>query len=287
MDALSSSYRSAVVYVGSALILVALTTLLPSAVVVLSVLLISLGGVPHGAVDLHLTLPGAQRWRELAVYLVSMSAVLLGWYLSSPVMLAFFLVNSAWHFGDCDLSTPHAAKPVLALVYGLAVLLVVINPLDPSIYWILEDLIGQADLSSFVTIIEPYLVPMRIIAMVLVVTVPVSTNHTTRIAALVRGILIVGMGLMAPSLVAFTWYFVVIHSWTSLSRLRFYVSATEPWTWRRLIVAAAPLSVVTYAGVVIGYLLLPISSLTALLFVALSALTLPHSRLFSRVYATR
>lgn len=249
-----------------------------SVVLIVSALLIALGGIPHGAVDLHLTLPGAQRRRELGVYLASISIVLLGWYLWPPLMLGFFLLNSAWHFGDCDLQTSHRAKPLLAVLYGSAILITLVRPDDPSVRWIIMDLAGAADIVTM-----PDLV--RWLAFALVLVMPIWTNPSNGFQQLFRSTVIIGMGLWAPSLVAFTWYFVFIHSWSSVDRLRDYLSPEKPLEWVHVLKAAAPLSVVTYAGIALGYMLLPAASLVALLFVALSALTLPHSRLFSRVYA--
>ncbi len=278
MDALSSSHRQAVVYLISALLLAAVTALFDSSVLWVSVVLIALGGVPHGAVDLHITLPGTHRWRELGVYLASISIVLLGWYLWPPLMLAFFLLNSAWHFGDCDLQTSHRAKPLLAVLYGSAILITLIRPDDASVRWIIMDLAGAADI---VTV--PELV--RWLAYALVLVIPVWTSRANGLQQFLRGMVIIGMGLWTPSLLAFTWYFVFVHSWSSVDRLRGYLSPQKPLAWVHVLKAAAPLSVVTYAGIGLGYVALPAASLTSLLFIALSALTLPHSRLFSRVYA--
>jgi hypothetical protein len=51
-----------------------------------------------------------------------------------------------------------------------------------------------------------------------------------------------------------------------------------------LIAAAAPLSLVTYLGIALGYIVFSGVDILAMLFIALSALTVPHSRLFHRVY---
>jgi hypothetical protein len=101
---------------------------------------------------------------------------------------------------------------------------------------------------------------------------------------ILRGLLIVGIAMLAPSLIAFTWYFVVMHSWTSMNALRHYINESHPWSWQKLIRAAAPLSILTFVGIGMGYVVFPDLNILAMLFIALSALTVPHSRLFHRVY---
>lgn len=244
-------------------------------------ILIALLGIPHGSLDLHLMSTRAQRLRELAVYLGCFALVIGIWLVHPALMLSLFLINSAWHFGDCDLSTNHRLRPVLALTYGAAVLLLIIDLQDPTIGSILQALLGYPVDASMV----PHYSVLRLIAALLVVGVPVIRSQVRCGIVLLHGILIVGVGMLAPSLIAFTWYFVVVHSWTSMNALRHHIDEAHPWSWQKLIIAAAPLSIVSFIGIGMGQLVFPQVNMLAMLFIALSALTLPHSRLFHRVYA--
>ena len=246
-------------------------------------LLIALLGIPHGSLDLHLMSTRALRLRELIVYLGSIALVLGIWLVQPTLMLILFLINSAWHFGDCDLSTDHRLRPLFALTYGASVLLLLIDLQDPTIGMILQTLLGYPVEASMASQYSP----LRTLASLMVIGIPMIYSQVPRGDLLLRGLLIAGVAMLAPSLIAFTWYFVVMHSWTSMNALRRYVDANTPWSWRKLIIAAAPLSLLSFIGIGMGPLVFPHVNMLAMLFIALSALTVPHSRLFHRVYVQR
>lgn len=281
MASVPTRNHSALVYGLTAVIAVFLGFAPTNVAVGVCGLLIALLGIPHGSLDLHLMSTRAQRLRELGIYLVCIALVLVVWLMQPTLMLTLFLINSAWHFGDCDISTNHRLRPLLALTYGAAVLLLLIDLKDPTIGIILQTLLGYPVDASMIS----YYSMLRILAAVLVFGTPMVHSQVPRGNLLLRGLLILGVAMLAPSLIAFTWYFVVMHSWTSMNALRHYIDSTNPWSWRMLIIAAAPLSLLTFIGIGIGPLVFPHVNILAMLFIALSALTVPHSRLFHRVYA--
>lgn len=242
---------------------------------------IALLGIPHGALDLHIIGSTSSGLREVALYLTAIALVLAAWYFVPVFMLIVFLLNSAWHFGDCDLQHMSRWRTAASLLYGCAILVVLINPSDPAIADILQQLIPTTSLgfngSSYVSI--------PLIAAIIVLVLPLLQDADYRGVGLVRSTLVVAAAFFLPSLVAFTWYFAAIHSWNSLRALRLHLNQHESWSWSRLIGAALPLTLVTYIGIVVAYLLLPHTAILPLLFIILSALTVPHSRLFHRVYA--
>lgn len=245
--------------------------------------LIALLGIPHGSLDLNLMSTRAQRLREFVVYLGCIALVIGIWLVHPALMLALFLINSAWHFGDCDLSTNHRLRPLLALTYGAAVLLLLIDLQDPTIGSILQTLLGYPIDASMVS----HYSELRMRAALLIIGIPMIHSRVPRGIQLLHGLLIIGVSMLAPSLIAFTWYFVVMHSWTSMNRLRHHIDEVHPWSWQKLIIAAAPLSIISFIGIGMGQLVFPQVNMLAMLFIALSALTVPHSRLFHRVYAQR
>jgi Brp/Blh family beta-carotene 15,15'-monooxygenase len=285
MDAVSSSYRTTIVYTLTAVVAIAAQMLFPDVVTIGCALAIAMLGVPHGSLDLHLLSTRSQRLRELAIYLGSIAVVLAVWYVAPSIMLAIFLLNSAWHFGDCDIRLQGRWRTPVVMLYGLATLVLLIQPADASVLWIIEELVGQpvdvasTPLANLYTSLWP-----RVLVMVSVVMLPLIDGQYWR-STLPRGILMVIVSLTVPSLLAFTWYFVAVHSWTSMDRLRYALDHASPWTWRRLLLAAAPLSVITFVGIAIASMTVSTAGVLTVLFVALSALTVPHSRLFRRVYS--
>jgi len=241
---------------------------------------IALLGIPHGALDLHIIGATSSSIREVVLYLTGIALVVLAWYIAPALMLVVFLLNSAWHFGDCDLQHMRRLRAISSLIYGSAILVVLINPSDPAISDILQQLVSTTSL----TLDESLHLSIRIVAACIVLVLPLAQDAEHRVAGIVRSVLVVAGAFFLPSLVAFAWYFTAIHSWSSLRALRLHLNQHESWTWSRLVLASVPFTLVTYIGIGIAYLLLPHAAILPLLFISLSALTVPHSRLFHRVY---
>ena len=281
MEPFSTRYHSTIVYVVTAALAMGVSFLSFDMLLPLCAIAIALLGVPHGSLDLHLLSTKQQRIRELAVYLGSIAAVLALWYAVPTGMLIAFLLNSAWHFGDCDLRISGRWRVPAALVYGGAVLLLVIDPADASVTWILRELIGQ-QVDALAAVDRT---TARITAAVFVVMLPLVGSSIDRPAVLLRSVSVVLVAVLVPSLLAFTWYFAVVHAWTSMNSLRHHLNAEHPWGWGRTLRAAAPLTILTYAGIAVAAIASSQTAILTMLFVVLSALTVPHSRLFHRVYA--
>lgn len=281
METVSTGNRTTITYAVSAAL--ALLTSMVSAEMLTPIcaVLIALLGVPHGSLDLHLLSTKAQRYREVLLYGAGIVMVLLLWYASPTLMFVLFLANSAWHFGDCDIETQSTWRPLLAIIYGVSILLVIVNPFDPSVTWIVQDLTGH----RVDAIAQNHVQIARYVAALVVLTYPLATRLSHPRPALIRGVLIVLVAASVPSLVAFTWYFCVVHAWTSMDRLRHHLDHVHPWSWARTVRAAAPLTLLTYVGIAIAGYVVSSTAVITMLFIALSALTVPHSRLFHRVYA--
>lgn len=284
MESLSPRNLPTIVSLAAALVLVVLQHLLTGEQsVIVAGVCIALLGIPHGALDLHMITGRAQRTIELGIYLASIALMIAGWMFAPTMMLGFFLLNSSWHFGDCDLQMTSRWKAPLAMLYGLAVLVVLIDPADPSVSWI----IAQLTSIPIANVQQMSSLPLRMVAGVVVLLVPFAQSRANWRDSIVRGVCVLGVAALTSSLIAFTFYFAMIHALTSMNALRYHMDTDTPWTWPQLIKAATPLTLVSLIGIGAGAIVIPGMSLLSLLFIALSALTLPHSRLFHRVYAMR
>lgn len=284
MESLPSRNLPALVQFASALVLVLLQNLVTGEQsMIIAGVCIALLGIPHGALDLHMITGRAQRTIELGIYLASIALVIAGWMIAPSFMLGFFLLNSAWHFGDCDLQMTSRWKAPLAMVYGVLMLVVLIDPADPSVSWII------AQLMSIPTeaVQQVSSLPLRIVAVGIVLLVPFAQSRANWNDGIVRSVCVLCVAALTSSLIAFTFYFTMIHALTSMNALRYHMQTDAPWTWPQLLKAAAPLTLVSFVGIGISAVMIPSMSLISLLFIALSALTLPHSRLFHRVYVGR
>lgn len=280
MEPVSSRHLPSIVALSTWLLALLLSMYGESMIAPLIIASIALLGIPHGALDLHIIGATSSSIREVVVYLTGIALVVLAWYIAPALMLVVFLLNSAWHFGDCDLQHVHRWRTAASLIYGCAILVVLIDPSDPAISDILHQLVPT---TSFALDGSLYL-NIRIVAVSIILALPLAQDTEHRAVGVVRSVLVVAAAFLLPSLVAFTWYFAAIHSWTSLRALRLHLNQHGSWSWSRLIRASVPLTLVTYIGIGIAYLLLPHAAILPLLFISLSALTVPHSRLFHRVY---
>lgn len=284
MESVSPRNLPALVQFASALVLVLLQNLLTGEQsMIVAGVCIALLGIPHGALDLHMITGRAQRTVELGIYLLSITLVIAGWVIAPSFMLVFFLLNSAWHFGDCDLQMTSRWKAPLAMVYGIAMLVTLIDPADPSVSWIIAQLMS----TPIETLQQVSSLPLRIVAGGIVLLIPFAQSRATWTNSFLRGSCIVVVAACTSSLIAFTFYFTMIHALTSMNALRYHMHTDTPRTWPQLLKAAAPLTLVSLIGIAAAALIIPSMSLLSLLFIALSALTLPHSRLFHRVYVGR
>lgn len=245
---------------------------------------IALLGIPHGAVDHHMMGgKGGRRTADVLRYVAAIALVISVWLISPLVMLMLFLVNSAWHFGDCDVPNAGRLHWLRASVYGASVLVLLVDPRSAAVRIIIEELLRTPlDAQMFVGL-ESY----RIAAAVMVMIIPAMVSVPVIRQRLIRSTIIVALAFTVDSLLAFTWYFTIVHALTSMNDLRHHLGGRFPWSWRELIVAALPLSLVSYIGIGLATLFLPQTSGLVALFIALSALTLPHSVLFHRIYKMR
>lgn len=246
-------------------------------------LAIGLLGIPHGAVDHHMMRSGGGRTADILRYLAAIVLVVSVWWLAPSTMLVLFLLNSAWHFGDCDVPNAGRFHWARALLYGTSILVLLVDPRDSSVRAIIEELLrGPLDVSLLAD-----LDVFRLSASALVLIIPASVSVPAIRVRLVRSIAIIAVAYSADSLLAFTWYFTIVHSLSSMDALRYHLGGRFPWPWKKLIVAALPLSIVSFLGIGMASVFLAQSSGLVALFVALSALTLPHSVLFHHVYKKR
>jgi Brp/Blh family beta-carotene 15,15'-monooxygenase len=284
MASVPAGNRSTLIVLGSAIAVMVMQQLGQASSPLVLGLAIGLLGIPHGALDHHMMgVQGGRRSTDLLGYIASTVLVMAVWWLSPSLMLGLFLLNSAWHFGDCDVPNTGPMHWARALIYGASILVLLIDPRAASIRPIIEELLRQPIDPGLFLRFDTY----RIAGAVMVMIIPAMVSAPVIRFRLIRSAIIVALAYSTDSLLAFTWYFTVIHALTSMNDLRHQLGGRFPWPWQKLIIAAVPLSLVSFAGIGLAMFFMPQTSGLVALFVALSALTLPHSFLFHRVYKMR
>jgi Brp/Blh family beta-carotene 15,15'-monooxygenase len=284
MASVPAGNRSTLIVLGSAIAVMVMQQLGQASSPLVLGLAIGLLGIPHGALDHHMMgVQGGRRSTDLLGYIASTVLVMAVWWLSPSLMLGLFLLNSAWHFGDCDVPNAGPMHWARALIYGASILVLLIDPRAASTRPIIEELLRQPIDPGLFLRFDTY----RIAGAVMVMIIPAMVSAPVIRFRLIRSAIIVALAYSTDSLLAFTWYFTVIHALTSMNDLRHQLGGRFPWPWQKLIIAAVPLSLVSFAGIGLAMFFMPQTSGLVALFVALSALTLPHSFLFHRVYKMR
>lgn len=258
----------------------------------LSIFYISVGllfpGIPHGAADHWLELrEKTQQPKTLfgfvSLYLMVMVVILLIWYFSPALGLLSFVAYSAWHFGQSDFEQWQIKNKLFSFLYGFGLLgFILISHL--SEFQVYLEYYG---LSSWVPFLQKGQMAASLLfsLSILIPLVYVSAKFRSNVI-LVLGVVFIGSQL--PLLLAFSLYFIGIHSWRGWKQcLR--LTNTSP---RNLLVHSAPMTLGAIALVV----LLAFTNiwesnsfleLAAMSFIFLAAISAPHvlvmHRLFQRV----
>jgi len=242
-------------------------------------------GMPHGAMDhrvaeLFLKPRIGERWKAVFAigYVGLMLIVLAGWWVLPGWTLVAFLAYSAVHFG---LGDDHGL-PWWQSVWrgGLPIVLpLAFHPAEAGA------LLGQVSgLSVDLMPARGWLIGLAIVCLVLSIGLAGVSSRVGRMTCVELTLLVV-MNWVAPPLLAFGFYFVLIHSVRHMIDLADWLSPGRPAAGFGMIVRQCwPLTLITLALMGAGVLWLshvglnqPIeASWVKVLFVTLSALTVPH-----------
>ena len=250
-----------------------------SAQIVLLVVGIGTIGLAHGAMDhrvgeLLFRPHFGNRWViAFALFYIGFGGIFVGLWIVAPVVaLAAFLFYSAVHFGS---AAPAPLSLFVAFVRGS---LPIILPMTfhseetSKIFgWVVAT---QIDLHSYAFLIS------LACSICFLTTVAFSVYRRSPWFA-AEATLLVLLNLMSPPLVSFAIYFVLIHSTRHLIELANWFEPVDIRKgFRRITWEALPLSALTVLGMTAAFFMLdPVqleAGLIRVLFITLSALTVPH-----------
>ncbi len=266
--------------------------------VVISIALIALLGIPHGAID-HILAMKKTTIKPLvfySAYLGSIAAYVLAWLYFPKVSMVAFLLVSAYHFGQSQFSDIDGNpwfKRLWYLSWGTSILsgLIYYNQAE-----ILELNTSIADMTTFLPVFDAEIHFILLIASTaLALGILVYKVATGKIKPQRLGVELFVFALihvcfyLLPILAGFTLYFVILHSlrvmvdeYTFLRKEDFNLNP------KKFIGLLLPYSVISLVGSGLILLLsrlelLPMSNLL-LVFVLISVITLPHSVVMERFY---
>lgn len=251
-------------------------------------------GIPHGSLDHVITeKTGAGAFslmRFLAMYLFTMLVYALFWVWLPALSLLFFLLMSAWHFGETDLESGRLANPLTVraaqLVYGSLLLFgLLANDPEQTVAILSSLLLESAVLAGFLQLTEtqPWLRFTEFYALALrALWVKTGLFDQLRLA------LVLVVALFLPLLEGFLLYFCHHHAWINLLRVKERLYEAGQTGLRSMIRDMLPFSLISVFGIIVLVASSPfwLSQVNPVLlfFILISVLTLPHAGIMSRFY---
>jgi Brp/Blh family beta-carotene 15,15'-monooxygenase len=257
----------------------------------IALLLIGSVGLLHGANDLNLInalriLPESSRRKHLALYLSAVLLVLVVFSLNRPLALLFFIVISAFHFGQQHLSETLSGNVILRylnyITYGSSIfgLLFYTHAIESST--------AIAEISGIFFTVDDFLNFLL---------VSIATWIVAYIIVKPKGYVILGVELMILSLfyflftqvnlaLAFAIYFALWHAIPSLNdQFRILYDEKVKRSWLVYLKQSALFWVLSIIGlaVVFSQVFLQNKTPLPLLVYFLAAITFPHVLVMSRV----
>ncbi len=260
---------------------------------------IALVGIPHGAID-HVLFLEARKTKPVyfyVFYLGLMGVYGVFWQIVPLWSMLFFLVLSAFHFGESQFSGLSAmAKPlrlVLNLAWGCSILsgLVYYNLPEIQELAMLSDDISPL-LRGFDMAVYRLLLPLSTLCTLVILGVGLyrKTVNTERFFTEIYTLALIHFCFFVlPLIVGFTLYFVILHSLKVLKDEFTYLLVRRQnfslWEFVKLL---SPFTLLSIAGTT---LLLYISHIewieisnVLLVLILISILTLPHSIVMNGFY---
>ena len=257
--------------------------LTPIAQIAVLGIIITLFGLPHGALDpliaqqIGLSHTRTEAFIFTTVYLAISVFVVLIWLWLPALSLGVFLFISAWHFaGDWSksLNTP------LCLSAGALLLLMPIGFQTEAVYSIFEQLSGQTGGSLAASLALPTW--FLTIAMIILVGGALWKQQWQSALEFISLFL---SAYFTPPLLYFTLYFCLLHSPRHLSQLFIAAPTTEHSRMLRMMLIYTLATLVLLGGLGWYWATLPTSTLILrLIFIGLAAVTVPHMLLIGAAY---
>ena len=260
--------------------------------------LISLIGIPHGAADHKISASLNKKSNFLlfvAKYLLISLGYIVWWMFMPGKSFVFFLILSAFHFGQEfleDMGVKHYNLWEI-MFWGSIILFLPILISFAELKSILE-LVTQSSLPEIPSWLVIVSVSLSIILSIfrlywLKTKNKISPDEFTKRFLNIAVLLI--LFEIVPFLIAFTLYFVLFHSVNSFAhQYKWLKSKTKNYSIKSFIVDLIPFSLLSIFGIVLVVLTLKPETdqeLVSYFIVLISIITLPHTILFNQFYSLK
>lgn len=245
----------------------------PGRIAVIATATFLLGGLPHGAFDLHLAARSAQLGRArlalfTAIYIGLFALMLIGWALAPGLILPLFLISAAVHFGA---DWPETDEPLFRAALGWAPICAIGIGHLSDVGLIFETMTTPtiADWATDLFILSAPVTLLVVVAALFVTARDTGWQRPATFAAMLASLIVL------PPLIGFALFFCAFHSPQHVIALR---AELAHWSKPRLIAVGAGM---TGLALAIGTMALPLIMAGGFLtaasgFQLLAALAMPH-----------
>jgi len=254
-------------------------------------------GIPHGALDHIIAKTNTEKQKEafsiqrfLGKYVLVILFYTACWIIFPSISLLIFLIISAWHFGEIDLSEAgnHMAWNISRLLWGSLVLLIILLTHQQDTEMVIMRITKSSVLVTTIwNAVKEYSILITIIAGLLTLTAILFANNKNKLSVspsvVINLILILSICALLPLLPAFALYFGGWHAIRSFELIFRFLSkekqteAKGPITmWKHSLpmtfLAAIGFVFLAYIWNAAGLKTDPLPAM----FIFLSIITLPH-----------
>lgn len=265
----------------------------------IALILVILLGIPHGAVDhiLFIKNTKSNTLKFYGFYLSFIVSILVLWLILPLWSMVFFLVISAYHFGQSQFSKFSLlianTRAFLYASWGVSIL----SGLSLYNYEELSQLFtSSADIEGLMKLFEPSILTVVLISSSLCFFFLLIMNYRAfskkQFGIEVLLFILIHISFYFHSLLlGFSLYFATLHSFQVLKEeYAFLFSKSKNFNFSLFLSKLIPYTIVSLIGIALllslsHFEIIPLSK-TLLIFMSVSALTLPHSMVMENFYAS-
>ncbi|MBC8399506.1 MAG: Brp/Blh family beta-carotene 15,15'-dioxygenase [Flavobacteriales bacterium] len=262
-----------------------------------SIILISLFGIPHGAIDniIYLSSNKITRVRFYLIYIVTIIIYCLFWWLTPIISLIFFLFLSSYHFGESQLVDYSFInkKRIIYLFWGFALLSTLILYNNNELLYLSNQFIDTKKFSQVFNIqIFKYIFyssNLIIISLLVYENYKSSISNEQLMNEIFLLILIHITFYLFPIIISFTLYFIFLHSIKVLKQEFDYLKSLQSdLNLLKFIKLLYPHTFLSIVFLVIFLLLMNFGYINISVFlfsiIGISVITLPHAIIMTNFY---
>jgi Brp/Blh family beta-carotene 15,15'-monooxygenase len=232
-------------------------------------------GIPHGALDNlvgRLSNKNQNIWKFSIVYIILMIPVFILWYVLPLAGLLFFLLYSAWHFGQSDMAQWKINHPISGIIWGALFLGFLLlshqNEFNQVLFFLHISPLEESPVWNYLALLF------------LMISLGLAGFHKSKEWFFM--LIFMALSAFIPLIISFGFYFVFYHSWNGWCHLKKELLLSN----QKMYLYALPFNLGAFLIFGLAFLKLDQAFLgnVSYFFVFLSCISFPHILFMHRFY---